>query len=127
MRSLKSALLILLLSIDCTVLAAESEADVARRFVGDYELISYVQYPPGGEPIENDYIGRLSYDRFGNMAGLGMPLDLPERAAQSSTRVLGGFAYWGTISIDTSEQKITHHVKGSPTAPQWVGGDNVRY
>ena len=73
------------------------------------------------------YIGRLSYDRFGNMAGLGMPIDLPSRAEQSSERTIGGFGYWGKVSWDLDNGTVTHHVVGSPMAPQWVGGDNIRY
>ena len=76
------------------------------------------------------YIGRLSYDEFGNMSGLGMPIDLPQTEAASQPdgeRVIGGFAYWGRVSIDSKERIVTHHVEGSPMVPRWVGGDNVRH
>lgn len=107
--------------------AADSEESVRQQFIGDYELVSYVQFPAAGGEIPQNYIGRLSYDKFGNMAGLGMPRDLPERAANSTERVIGGFAYWGRVSIDVENQRVIHHVEGSPMVPGWVGGDNIRY
>ncbi|NQV68977.1 MAG: lipocalin-like domain-containing protein [Pseudohongiella sp.] len=107
--------------------AAESLADIKQMFIGDYELVSYFQYPAQGDAIDMNYIGRLSYDSLGNMAGLGMPRDLPQRNEQSSERVTGGFAYWGRVSYDLENSIVIHHVEGSPMVPQWVGGDNIRY
>jgi hypothetical protein len=119
----------LLLLCFCTPVAqaADSVESVSQRFVGDYELVSFVSFPADGGEIERNYIGRLSYDAFGNMSGLGMPRDLPERDAAEPEPVTGGFAYWGEVSFDTAKGIVFHHVKGSPMVPQWVGGDNVRY
>ena len=64
---------------------------------------------------------------FGNMAGLGMPIDLAQRERDAGERLTGGFAYWGKVTIDSENKIVTHHVEGSPMVPRWVGGDNVRY
>lgn len=106
--------------------SAQGASAVAERFVGDYELLSFLQFPEGGTQRDMNYIGRLSYDRLGNMAGQGMPRDLPEQTAPTE-QVRAGFAYWGTVSFEPELERVIHHVEGSPMAPQWVGQDNVRY
>lgn len=115
------------LLIQTQIQAAESLQDVQQKFLGDFELVSYFQFPAQGDPIDMNYIGRLSYDAFGNMAGLGMPRDLAARNADSEEQISGGFAYWGKVSIDLENSLVIHHVEGSPMVPQWVGGDNVRH
>ena len=73
------------------------------------------------------YVGRLSYDRAGNMSGLGMPSGLPELEREAGDRLTGGFAYWGKVTVDDEKKIVIHHVEGSPLMPGWVGGDNVRF
>lgn len=107
--------------------AADDMEAIRQQFIGDYVLISYIQFPEQGGEIEMDYIGRLSYDAFGNMSGLGMPRDLPERQRQTPDRITGGFAYWGKVSFNLELGQVIHHVEGSPMIPAWVGGDNIRY
>lgn len=107
--------------------AADSMDAIRQQFIGDYVLLSYVQFPEQGGEIDMDYIGRLSYDAFGNMSGIGMPRDLPDRQQQSPDRITGGFAYWGKVSFNLELQQVIHHVEGSPMIPAWVGGDNIRY
>lgn len=119
--------LLLLLLFSASLQAADDLDSITQRFVGDYELVSYFTFPAQGDAVDMNYIGRLSYDALGNMAGLGMPKNLPERAADSTERVMGGFAYWGPFSVDVEKQIVLHHVKGSPMVPRWVDGDNVRY
>tara|TARA_Y100001970_G_C13975184_1_gene720269 strand:- start:191 stop:652 length:462 start_codon:yes stop_codon:yes gene_type:complete len=109
------------------VLEAQDLDEIKQKFIGDYELVNYVTFGEDGTKRDMHYIGRLSYDRLGNMAGLGMPIDLPSRAENSSERTIGGFGYWGKVSWDLEAGTVTHHVVGSPMVPQWVGGDNVRY
>lgn len=121
--------LALLLFIIVPISAAQEMSD-QQRFIGDYELVSYFTFPGQGPAVNMHYIGRLSYDEFGNMSGLGMPIDLPQKEAASQPgdeRVIGGFAYWGRVSIDSDKRIVTHHVEGSPMVPRWVGGDNVRH
>jgi len=107
--------------------AADTLQEIEQKFQGDFELVSYFQFPEQGDPIDMNYVGRLSYDALGNMAGLGMPRDLPERNQASEERTTGGFAYWGKVSFDLENSIVIHHVKGSPMVPEWVGGDNIRY
>ena len=99
----------------------------AERFVGDYTLISYVTFPEAGTAVDMPYVGRLSYDSAGNMSGLGMPSGLPEREREAGSRLTGGFAYWGKVTVDDEKKIVVHHVEGSPLMPSWVGGDNVRF
>lgn len=121
--------LLLLLSLFTlpSTLFADPLSDLKMQFQGDYELVSYFRFPADGDAIDMKYIGQLSYDDRGNMSGLGMPRDLPERAALSSERLSAGFAYWGKVSFDLENNIVIHHVKGSPMVPQWVGGDNIRH
>jgi hypothetical protein len=116
-----------LLSFSASAFAADDLDSIKQKFLGDFELVNYVAFAADGSERDMNYIGRLSYDKFGNMAGLGMPKDLPERAENASERTIGGFAYWGGVSWDVEQGTVTHHVEGSPMVPQWVGGDNVRY
>lgn len=107
--------------------AADTLQDIKQKFQGDFELVSYFQFPEQGDPIDMNYVGRLSYDAFGNMSGLGMPRDLPERNQAVEERVTGGFGYWGKVSFDLENSLVIHHVEGSPMVPEWVGGDNIRH
>ncbi|MEC9301168.1 MAG: lipocalin-like domain-containing protein [Pseudomonadota bacterium] len=115
------------LLVNSAVGATDDIDTIRQKFIGDWELASYYTFPANGSEREMGYIGRLSYDRFGNMAGLGMPKDLPKRQRESNERLMQGFAYWGPVSWDLERGTVIHHVQGSPMVPQWVGGDNVRY
>ena len=66
--------LALLLLVIVPVSAAKEMSD-EERFIGNYELVSYFTFPERGPSRDMQYIGRLSYDEFGNMSGLGMPID----------------------------------------------------
>lgn len=118
---------ILLMSNPAISQAADTLQETKQKFQGDFELVSYFQFPRQGDPIDMNYVGRLSYDAFGNMAGLGMPRDLPQRNQEQQERITGGFAYWGKVSFDLENSLVIHHVEGSPMVPEWVGGDNVRH
>ena len=125
---IKRLLLVPLFLLVNTAVQAAGDIDTIRqKFIGEYELVSYFTFPSGGEKRDMNYIGRLSYDAFGNMVGLGMPIDLPRRAENSNERTVGGFAYWGKVSFNVEQGVVVHHVEGSPMVPGWVGGDNVRY
>jgi len=121
------ASLVFLIMLPIQSQAADTLQEIEQKFQGDFELVSYFQFPEQGDPIDMNYVGRLSYDALGNMAGLGMPRDLPERNQASEERTTGGFAYWGKVSFDLENSIVIHHVKGSPMVPEWVGGDNIRY
>lgn len=119
------ALVLCMLALPLTAVG-QAQTD-AERFVGDYTLISYVTFPEAGSAVDMSYVGRLSYDSAGNMSGLGMPSDLPEREREAGGRLTGGFAYWGKVTVDDEKKIVVHHVEGSPLMPSWVGGDNVRF
>lgn len=116
-----------------SLLGKSSNADnndaqaIKDRFTGHYELVSFVQFPPGGGEVDMNYKGRIMYDGHGNMSAQGMPRDLPERAAQTDELVRGGFAYWGWVEFDLENSVVIHHVTGSPTRGSWVGEPNVRH
>ena len=124
-RALDCALMLCTLALPLTVVG-QAQTD-AERFVGNYALISYVTFPEAGPAVDMEYVGRLSYDRAGNMSGLGMPSGLPEREREAGNRLTGGFAYWGKVTVDDEKKVVIHHVEGSPLMPSWVGGDNVRF
>ena len=119
------ALMLCMLALPLTAVG-QAQMD-AERFVGDYTLISYVTFPEAGPAVDMQYVGRLSYDRAGNMSGLGMPSGLPEREREAGSRLTGGFAYWGKVTVDDEKKIVIHHVEGSPLMPGWVGRDNVRF
>lgn len=121
------ASMVLLIMLPTQSQAADTLQETQQKFQGDFELVSYFQFPEQGEPIDMNYMGRLSYDAQGNMAGLGMPRDLPERSQNSEERITGGFAYWGKVSFDLENSLVIHHVEGAPMVPEWVGGENVRH
>ncbi|MEX2584515.1 MAG: lipocalin-like domain-containing protein [Gemmatimonadota bacterium] len=99
------------------------------RFVGTWELVSFESFPESGEAVDNNYIGRIIYDEHGNMTGVGMPRDFPERAAAAPSGEVrsSGFAYWSNAELFPEENRIVHHVIGSPMNPVWPGTDLVRY
>ena len=119
------ALMLCMLALPLTAVG-QAQMD-AERFVGDYTLISYVTFPEAGPAVDMQYVGRLSYDRAGNMSGLGMPSGMPEREREAGSRLTGGFAYWGKVTVDDEKKIVIHHVEGSPLMPGWVGRDNVRF
>lgn len=110
-----------------TSAAADDLNSVAQQFAGHYELHSFVSYPPEGGEVINSYAGRITYDAFGHMSAIGMPTDLPTRAAATSENVSGGFSYYGDVSWDVENQIVTHHVTGSASRGAMVGDDAVRY
>ena len=107
--------------------AADDLHAIKQKFVGHWELASYYTYPAQGGEVDMNYIGVLIYDELGHMNGQGMSVNLPESATQSSERVSGGFAYWGTFDVDLDKKIVIHHVAGSAIRPQWVSGDNIRH
>ncbi len=106
--------------------SAQLEA-IRQRFVGHYELVNYESFRADGETVDMNYIGRIMYDDNGNMSAIGMPMNLPARARESTERVQAGFAYWGSVSFDLPSGIVIHHVEGSPTRGSWPGTDNIRY
>jgi len=120
-------LLLLALSFSASLSHAQTLEDVKARFVGYYELVSFVSFPNSGGEVRNDYIGRIIYDGHDNMSAIGMPRDAPDSARRAGAAGSQGFAYWGKVSWDVEQGIVIHHVEGSPTRNTWVGEDNIRY
>ena len=99
---------------------------VQSQFVGHYQLVSYLTFSRDGETRDMDFVGRITYDEFGNMAAQGMPREVPTQVGADG-RVPGGFAYWGSVSFDLAKGVVIHHVEGAPTRANMIGADNVRY
>ena len=112
--------------------AQPSPADVQQKLVGNYRLVSFVNFDEKGvERPSADEAGRLMYDAHGQMAAQlsrrgratlsPMPSDTERATAYS-----GFLAYYGRYTIDAATNRVTHHVEGS-TNPNWPGTDLVRY
>jgi hypothetical protein len=106
-----------------------SAESVKAQFAGNYELLHYVTFAEDGTVTDMNYSGRIMYDEHGNMSAIGMPRDLPDRAASAPQGQIprAGFAYFGRWDIDVADDRVTHHVHGSPMNPAWFGTDLVRY
>ena len=102
------------LLVNSAVGATDDIDTIRQKFIGDWELASYYTFPVGGSDREMGYIGRLSYDRFGNMAGLGMPKDLPTLQRESNERLMQGFAYWVRLAGILSEARSFTMCRGHP-------------
>jgi hypothetical protein len=119
-------------AIDRTAAAQPPAAEVLERLAGNWRLITFMNFDQSGAPRDGGYeSGRLMYDTAGNMAAhlmrinrkpLSQPANEVERAAAYSTYV----AYYGKVTIDASQSKVTHHVEGALN-PNWVKTDLVRY
>lgn len=108
--------------------AMDQPAELDPRFVGNWELVSFVSFRENGEVVENRYIGRIMYDALGNMSAVGMPRNLPERIELDSAEMpRAGFAYFGTVQVHPERESVVHHVLGSPMNPSWVGTGQVRF
>lgn len=115
------------LAMPTSLLAAETLEQVKARFVGHYELVTYMVFPASGGERDNNYVGRIMYDEFNNMSAIGMPRSAPEEAEQAGEPGSQGFSYWGKVSWDLERGVVIHHVEGSSSRNSWVGEDNIRY
>lgn len=110
--------------------------DPRAKFAGTWRLISFETRRADGQFTDRGYIGRIVYDRHGNMAaqlmrktrdgftteeGRPRPTDEEYRNAYRSYT-----AYFGKYTIDAEKGTVTHHVEGSLN-PAWPGRDLVRY
>ena len=109
-----------------------SQADIAKKFVGTWRLVSIEvngQVDPNRGPHPT---GLIYYDAAGNMAAQIMP-DRPRpkfagsqpSPDEAKAAFIGYTAYFGTYSIDEKAHTVTHHRKGCVN-PGLVGVDAVR-
>ena len=100
-------------------------------FIGTWRLVSYLAIDSSGRayPCWDDHpLGQLVYTADGHMSAQvydarRSPLGVdPESASAESVRPLyvGSAAYFGTYSVDTVTQRVTHIVQGA-WLPDWIG------
>src|SRR5215471_17897725 len=112
--------------------AADTAADLQKKFVGSWKLISIEGPPP--QPINGKPFGMIMYDNTGHMAVQIVRGDRPafangpahatdkERAQAYSTYT----AYYGTYTFEPENHIVIHHLEGS-IVPDQIGQDNIRY
>jgi Lipocalin-like domain len=116
-------------------IAGDTAADLQKKFVGPWKLISIVGPPaPNQQPVNGTPFGIIMYDNTGHMAVQIVRGDRPlfangaakatdkERAQAYSTYT----AYYGTYTFEPENQIVIHHLEGSIT-PGQIGQDNIRY
>ena len=114
------------------VAAQTSSTDVLKRLAGNWRLVTFVNFDEKGTPRDAGYEGgRIMYDAAGNMAAQLMrvnrkPLSQPSTEGERAAAYAGYVAYYGKVTIDPTQSKVTHHVEGS-TNPNWPKTDLVRY
>jgi hypothetical protein len=106
--------------------------------LGTWRLVSYEARDSTGQrqyPLGEQVTGQLIYDADGNMSAHIMRDDRPTFASNDSGRGTdaevraafeGHFSYFGTYTVDTSEQTVTHHIQGG-SYPNLIRNDQVRY
>jgi Lipocalin-like domain len=117
---------------DQRLAAQQSGAEVLKRLAGNWRLVSFVNFDESGTARDAGYeAGRIVYDAAGNMAAQLMrvnrkPLSQPSTEAERAAAYSGYVAYYGTVTVDPAQAKVTHHVEGSVN-PNWLKTDLVRY
>lgn len=114
-----------------------TEGQVRDRLLGAWLLLSNQLIGEDGAlgyPLGDDAVGQLVYDSGGRVSAqlmrAGQPRfgsdDLGEAGAEEMCAAWPGyFGYFGTFTVDTGAETITHHVEGS-SFPNLVGTDQVR-
>jgi hypothetical protein len=102
--------------------------------VGSWHLVEWVlgDGTPRCSEEEGGVSGLLVYTGDGHMsAQLGCSgLDVSDLSGLSAQAAAGRlsrrhFTYYGTYTLDTTAETVTHHVEGSSSVP-FVGSDQVR-
>ena len=114
--------------------AADSAADLQKRFVGSWKLISIEGSNPNQQPVDGKPFGIIMYDNTGHMAvqivrgdrsafpnGAFNATDKEKAQAYSTYG-----AYYGTYTFEPENHIVIHHLEGSLTLGQ-IGQDNIRY
>ncbi len=114
------------------------EPSQAPPFVGTWRLVSWEQrYDDGGVdyPYGEDAIGQIMYGAGGSMSAIVFRAGIPHF---ESGDVLSGtdeevraayeglLSYYGTYTVDTEEESVTHHTVGC-WFPNWMGDGLTRY
>lgn len=119
-------------ALDRSAAGQSTSPDVLKRLAGNWRLVTFVNFDEQGASRDAGYEGgRIMYDTAGNMAAQLMrvnrkPLSQPPTETERAAAYAGYVAYYGRVTIDPSQSKVTHHVEGS-TNPNWPRTDLVRY
>ena len=110
---------------------ADSAADLQKKFVGSWKLIS-IEGP--NRPSDAKSVGMLTYDSAGHMSVHIVRGDRPAfpngRARATDKEKAVAFdsytAYYGTYTFEPENGIVIHHLEGS-LSPGQIGQDNIRY
>jgi hypothetical protein len=110
---------------------ADSAADLQKKFVGSWKLISVEGQ---NRPANITSVGMLTYDNAGHMSVHIVRGDRPAfpngRARASEKEKAAAFdsytAYYGTYTFEPENGIVIHHLEGS-LSPGQIGQDNIRY
>jgi hypothetical protein len=114
--------------------ATDTAAELQKKFVGSWKLISIEGPSPNQQPVNGKPFGIIMYDNTGHMAVQIVRSDRPafpngvanatdkERAQAYSTYG----AYYGTYTFEPENHIVIHHLEGS-LRPGQIGQDNIRY
>jgi hypothetical protein len=125
-----------LLALSLTLLipaafAADSAADLQKKFVGSWKLISI---EGANRPPNTTSVGMITYDNSGHMSVHIVRGDRPAfpngRAKATDKEKAVAFdsytAYYGTYTFEPENGIVIHHLEGS-LSPGQIGQDNIRY
>lgn len=115
-----------------------TESSDTARFLGTWQLLESYSERASGRlpfPLGAKVIGRINYDRGGNMAAQLMgedrsPFKSRDPREISDAEYRAAFqtytAYFGTFELNPAARTVTHHVLGA-TVPNWPGNDQLRF
>ncbi|HWZ30973.1 MAG TPA: lipocalin-like domain-containing protein [Bryobacteraceae bacterium] len=111
--------------------AADNAADLQKKFVGSWKLIS-IEGPNRNNTAKP--FGMITYDTVGHMSVHIVRGDRPAfpngRAKATDKEKAAAFdtytAYYGTYTFEPENGIVIHHLEGSIT-PGQIGQDNIRY
>ena len=126
---MKLVALSLMLSVSAAF-GADSAADLQKKFVGSWKLISI----QGVNGNNTDVVGMITYDYSGHMAvqivrgtRTAFPKGRANASDQEKAAALDSYtAYYGTYTFEPQNHIVIHHLQGSLT-PGQIGQDNIRY
>lgn len=102
----------------------EDSEEILKQFVGNWRLVSFESFGENGEVTQREMVGRIMYDKDGNMAAQLMPTN--SRQEPENGRVPGYVAYFGAYEVDVDAGTVTHHPEGA-VFTRWVSGELVRH
>ena len=111
---------------------AITQATVAQRLIGAWELVNYEIIAADGSKRPGAYDrGQISYDASGRMsAHLMNSANKAEATPQTDELRAAAYrlylGYYGPFVVDEGKGIVTHIVDGSSN-PSWVGSRQVRY